>query len=49
MEAAGVAKSKVEDAQRERAKGREAGGKPHKLRFFVPVGEKFMPIIDIDR
>jgi oxysterol-binding protein-related protein 8 len=49
MEAAGIAKSKVEDAQRERVKAREASGETHKLRFFMPVGEKFMPVIDIDR
>lgn len=49
MEAAGIAKGKVEDAQRERVKAREASGETHKLRFFMPMGEKFMPIIDIDR
>jgi hypothetical protein len=48
MDAAGAAKGKVEDAQREKARAREASGAIHQLRFFMPVGDKFMPKIGVD-
>ena len=49
MTAATTAKSEVEDAQRELAKQREASGEPApEARFFMPVGDKWMPKIDVD-
>lgn len=48
MESATAEKSKIEDAQRERARYREASGARHQSRFFDAVGEKYMPNIDID-
>lgn len=40
------AKSAIEDAQRQRSKEREEKGEPFKPRFFVQVGEKFVPKLD---
>jgi hypothetical protein len=48
MESATAEKSKIEDAQRERARHREASGARHQPRFFDAVGEKYMPSIDVD-
>lgn len=49
MTAATNAKSEVEDAQRELARQREASGEPApEARFFMPVGDKWMPKIDVD-
>ncbi|KAJ9115444.1 hypothetical protein QFC22_005202 [Naganishia vaughanmartiniae] len=49
MEAATAEKSKIEEAQREKTRAREASGQRHQLRFFEPVGEKYMPNIGVDR
>lgn len=49
MAAASIAKSEVEDAQRELAKKREANGESApEPRFFMPAGEKWMPKIGVD-
>jgi len=49
MESATAEKSKIEEAQREKVRAREASGQRHQLRFFEPVGEKYMPNIGVDR
>lgn len=49
MEAATAEKSKIEETQREKTRAREASGQRHQLRFFEPVGEKYMPNIGVDR
>jgi hypothetical protein len=48
MESATAEKSKIEDAQRERARHREASGARHQPRFFDASGEKYMPNINVD-
>lgn len=49
MEAATTEKSKIEDAQREGVRKREASGQRHRLRFFEPVGDIYMPNIGVDQ
>jgi len=49
MDAATDAKAKVEDGQRELARRREASGQTHKTRFFQPVGDKWMPKLNLEQ
>ncbi|BEJ17883.1 hypothetical protein CspHIS471_0701510 [Cutaneotrichosporon sp. HIS471] len=50
MIAAQTAKSAVEDRQRELRQRRAERGEPAPTpRFFVPVGDKFMPKLDVDK
>ncbi|KLT38849.1 hypothetical protein CC85DRAFT_289140 [Cutaneotrichosporon oleaginosum] len=50
MNAAQAAKSAVEDRQRELRQQRAERGEPAPTpRFFVPVGDKFMPKLDVDK
>ncbi|GHJ83618.1 hypothetical protein NliqN6_0020 [Naganishia liquefaciens] len=49
MEAATAEKSKIEDVQREGVRKREASGERHRLRFFEPVGDIYMPNIGVDQ
>ncbi len=49
MDAAAAAKNAVEEAQRERTKAREAQGEKQELRYFVAVGDKYMPTIGVDK
>jgi hypothetical protein len=49
MDAATEAKAKVEDGQREMARRRESSGQTHQQRFFQPVGDKWMPKLNLDQ
>jgi len=50
MNAAQAAKSAVEEHQRELRHKREASGEAApESRFFKPVGEKWMPRLDVDK
>jgi hypothetical protein len=49
MDAATDAKAKVEDGQREMARRREASGQTHQTRFFQPVGDKWMPKLNLEQ